>query len=107
MECVLWSRIALLTLVQHQPGFRRMSSSDRLEQLKQEVTVHAGPSQAGSRAADARDNRGRSADMPTQIPLPGWKDVALRSYYVINESNIFLVAGGVTYALLLALFPAL
>jgi membrane protein len=69
--------------------------------------VHAGPSQADLHAADARDNRGRSADTPTQIPLPGWKDVALRSYYVINDSNIFLVAGDVTYALLLALFPAL
>jgi hypothetical protein len=66
-------------------GVKRMSSSDRLEQLKQEVTVHAGPSQADLHAADARDNRGRSADTPTQIPLPGWKDVALRSYYVIVD----------------------
>src|SRR3954447_20440760 len=84
-----------------------MSSSARLEQLKQDVTVHAGPSQADLRAEDAKQNRGRSADTPTQIPLPGWKDIALRTYGEINDNNIFLVAGGVTYALLLARFPAL
>jgi len=84
-----------------------MSSSSRLEQLKQDVTVHAGPSEADRHADDARLNRGRSADTPTQIPLPGWKDIAMRTYREINDNNIFLVAGGVTYALLLALFPSL
>ncbi len=59
------------------------------------------------RAAEAKQNRGRSAETPTQIPLRGWKDIAIRSYQEVNNNNIFLVAGGVTYALLLALFPAL
>jgi membrane protein len=84
-----------------------MSFSSRLQQLKQDVAAHAGPTEAELRAADAKQNRGRSAETPVQIPLPGWKDIAVRTYFEVNNNNIFLVAGGVTYALLLALFPAL
>jgi membrane protein len=52
-------------------------------------------------------NRGRSATSPHQIPVPGWGDILVRTWVEISENNIFLVAGGVTYAVLLALFPAL
>jgi membrane protein len=52
-------------------------------------------------------NRGRSATSPHEIPMPGWKDIMVRSWGEVSEHNIFLVAGGVTYAILLALFPAL
>ena len=82
-------------------------SSSRLEQLKQDVAAHTGPTETERRAADAKQNRGRSAETPTQIPLRGWKDIAVRTYNEVNNNNIFLVAGGVTYALLLALFPSL
>ena len=37
----------------------------------------------------------------------GWTDVAWRAWQEISDANLFLVAGGVTYALLLALFPGL
>ncbi|MFO1028576.1 MAG: YihY/virulence factor BrkB family protein [Acetobacteraceae bacterium] len=84
-----------------------MSTSSRLEELKQDVAAHTGPTEAQQRASDAKLNRGRSADTPTQIPAAGWKDIALRTYKEIGENNLFLVAGGVTYALLLAMFPAL
>lgn len=84
-----------------------MSTSRRLEELKQDVAAHTGPTEAEQNAADARLNRGRSADTPTQIPAGGWKDIAIRTYNEIADNNIFLIAGGVTYALLLALFPAL
>ena len=52
-------------------------------------------------------NRGREAKHPHHIPVAGWKDVLWRSYQGVNEKNLFLVAGGVTYYVLLALFPAL
>ncbi|HBK05451.1 MAG TPA: hypothetical protein DDZ81_06245 [Acetobacteraceae bacterium] len=52
-------------------------------------------------------NRGRSATSPHQIPMHGWKDILVRSWSEVNNNNIFLVAGGVTYAILLALFPGL
>jgi membrane protein len=54
-----------------------------------------------------QQNRGRSATSPHQIPMPGWKDILVRSWEEVSANNIFLVSGGVTYAVLLALFPAL
>ena len=52
-------------------------------------------------------DHGRDADHPGQIPVSGWSDVMIRSWREVSENNIFLVSGGVTYAVLLALFPAL
>ena len=54
-----------------------------------------------------RGSRGREADRPTEMPAAGWKDVLWRSWQEISENNIFLIAGGVTYAIVLALFPGL
>lgn len=51
--------------------------------------------------------RGQEAGRPTQIPAVGWKDILLRAWAEVGEGNLFLVAGGVTYAILLALFPGL
>ncbi|MBV9117162.1 MAG: YihY/virulence factor BrkB family protein [Acetobacteraceae bacterium] len=62
---------------------------------------------AGGRGRGAAGGRGRAADDPRQIPAAGWKDVLWRIYSGINDKNLFLVAGGVTYYVLLALFPAL
>jgi membrane protein len=50
---------------------------------------------------------GRNASKPQDIPPAGWKDILWRSWNEISDNNIFLAAGGVTYAVLLALFPAL
>jgi membrane protein len=57
--------------------------------------------------AQAERDRGREAARPQQIPARGWKDVAMRAWREISDNNIFLVSGGVTYAVLLALFPGL
>lgn len=51
--------------------------------------------------------RGRLADSPAQIPLRGWKDVLLRTWQEFNQDNITIIAGGVTFSILLAIFPAL
>lgn len=51
--------------------------------------------------------RGRNASGPTQIPLRGWKDIAWRIAEKFTRDRVMLVAGGVTFYLLLALFPAL
>jgi membrane protein len=51
--------------------------------------------------------RGREAAKPQQIPAVGWKDVLWRSWREVSDNNIFLISGGVTYAILLALFPGL
>ena len=51
--------------------------------------------------------RGLGARSPADIPLPGWKDIALRTWSEFNNDRITQVAGGVAFFALLALFPAL
>jgi membrane protein len=51
-------------------------------------------------------DRGRKAEAPWQIPARGWADILRRAWKETGKRNLSLVAGGVTYYLLLALFPA-
>lgn len=57
-------------------------------------------------AADEQD-RGRHADRPADIPARGWKDVALRVKQEVKQDNVALMAAGVAFFAMLALFPAL
>lgn len=43
----------------------------------------------------------------TRHSAGGWRDILKRSWNSLNDNYIFLAAGGVTYALLVALFPGL
>ena len=83
-----------------------MSTTARLEQLKRDL---AQVEKRGSRTrrAGSESDRGREADHPGEIPPKGWMDVLWRAWGEVSDQNLFLIAGGVTYALLLALFPAL
>ncbi|TCR66920.1 YihY/virulence factor BrkB family protein [Rhizobium sp. BK376] len=56
--------------------------------------------------ADGAD-RGRQADTPNQIPAKGLRDVFWRVAESIIADRVTLIAAGVTYFLLLSLFPAL
>jgi membrane protein len=51
--------------------------------------------------------RGRSASLPTEINVTGWKDVLWRLYHQIQDDRLLAVAAGVVFYMLLALFPAL
>jgi membrane protein len=51
-------------------------------------------------------DRGREATGPEEIPARGLKDVFWRVFAALTEDRITLIAAGVTYYLLLALFPA-
>lgn len=51
--------------------------------------------------------RGRLAAQPQEIPARGWRDILLRVYGRIGEDNLSLVAAGIAFYGLLALFPAL
>jgi membrane protein len=83
-------------------------SKDELQDLKDRL-ADLNPTKGGSRRAhnDGGVGRGREAGRPTEIPPVGWKDILLRAWSEVWEANLFLVAGGVTYAVLLALFPGL
>ncbi len=51
--------------------------------------------------------RGRSANAPIEIPIRGWKDIFWRTWDAFNRDRVLSVAAGVTFYVLLALFPAL
>ncbi len=52
-------------------------------------------------------SRGRTAETPSDIPSKGLKDVMWRVWRSLTQDHVMLIAGGVTFYLLLALFPAL
>jgi len=87
-----------------------MSSDARLEQLQRDLARLRAPTKP-RRSGDAghgRDaGRGRDAEHPGEIPARGWKDILRRAWNEVSEQNLFLIAGGVTYDVLLALFPGL
>ena len=51
--------------------------------------------------------RGRDADTPTDIPSEGWKDIGLRVKDALAADHVALVAAGVAFYALLAIFPAI
>jgi membrane protein len=50
---------------------------------------------------------GRQADAPQQIPPKGWKDIAKRTAKEVKQDQVPLLAAGVAFYTLLALFPAI
>jgi len=54
----------------------------------------------------AEPYRGRGARYPWDIPPRGWKDIAWRTYREFGRARLPALAGGVTFYLLLATFPA-
>ena len=63
------------------------------------------PEQDAARAV--QPGRGRGARYPWQIPWAGWKDILWRTYGQVNEDRLLLVAAGVVFYGLLAIFPAI
>ena len=52
-------------------------------------------------------NRGLGARQPGDIPARGWRDILRRTFTAFNADHITVLAGGVTFSVLLAIFPAL
>ncbi|MFS8054926.1 YihY/virulence factor BrkB family protein [Rhizobium sp. BR 317] len=67
--------------------------------------VRAEPSVARDDTLDRE--LGRFAAVPEQIPVRGLRDVFWRVVHEVSDDRISLIAAGVTFYLLLALFPAL
>jgi membrane protein len=59
------------------------------------------------RRAVANDDRGQRADTPQEIPAKGWKDIAKRTAKEVKADQVPLLAAGVAFYVLLALFPAI
>jgi membrane protein len=52
-------------------------------------------------------SRGRTADAPSEIPPAGWKDILWRAWREFMRDRVPLVASGVAFTAVMALFPAL
>jgi membrane protein len=55
----------------------------------------------------SNQTRGEDAHQPSQIPAVGWWDIAKRIFNQLSRDNLSLVAAGVAFYALLAIFPAL
>ena len=56
---------------------------------------------------DQGDGRGRAASTPSDIPPEGWKDILWRVYHNIPKHRVIAIAAGVTFYVLLAIFPGI
>ncbi len=61
---------------------------------------------AGGRWRDGQE-RGREARSPAEIPKPGWRDIALRVKARASRDRLSIIAAGVAFYGLMAIFPAL
>jgi membrane protein len=53
------------------------------------------------------DAKGRSAATPRQIPKAGWRDILKRVYAESASKNLSIVAAGIAFFAMLAIFPGL
>jgi membrane protein len=84
--------------------------ADRGEPAPERVPPNPTPAQESLTLQKLRANepdRGRRARAPFEIPWRGWKDILLRSYRELLEDRLFLIAAGVAFYSLVALFPAI
>lgn len=65
------------------------------------------PGESAQHAQRPSTDRGRQADTPAYIPPRGWKDIAYRIYNGIFEDRIIAISAGVTFFVILALFPGI
>ena len=60
-----------------------------------------------ARSTAEEKDQGRGAERPRQIPKAGWRDVLLRSKDEMTRDHVSMIAAGVAFYGLLALFPAM
>lgn len=70
-----------------------------------DVALHEKENKTDLRAG--KNDRGRGAGKPVEIPALGWKDILWRVYQGVSEHRILAIAGGVTFYSILAVFPAI
>jgi membrane protein len=60
----------------------------------------------GKGTGTANGGAGRGVEQRSDIPIPGWRDIAWRVFQGIQRDRVLLIAAGITYYAILALFPA-
>lgn len=105
-----WTVVRLVTLGgRPQPATARVPAGAKREGAA--TTPGRKSADFGARTEGAasphESGRGRQADTPTEIPARGWKDILWRVYERVQHDRVMLVAAGVTFYALLAIFPAI
>jgi membrane protein len=95
------SWVILLSAALFAAGVAWRSSASRVARDTQPLERHPAHGQ------QQEGERGRAATTPSEIPWPGWKDILLRLYNRISRDRILLIAAGVTFYLILAIFPGI
>ena len=86
-----------------------MAAATLLPRLRKTAAPHpARPRLLSPAELDAAEpGRGRCARWPWMIPLLGWKDILWRTYREMGRDRLPALAGGITFYVMLATFPAL
>src|SRR5262245_51300079 len=72
------------------------------------VVAERGDGSAADEQREAEEpGRGREADRPSDIPAPGWKDIAVRVKDGVRDDNVVLIAAGLAFFGILSLGPAM
>lgn len=88
-------------------GRKGRGGDDGVVDLRDRGDRDAREPRGDDRTDGTEGDRGRGAEAPQQIPAKGWKDIAKRTKVQVKEDNVSLLAAGVAFYALLALFPAL
>lgn len=83
----------------------KLSQLARAGSANAEAPEAIGGPQHAARAQEP--GRGREAEAPQEIPARGWKDILWRTWKEFTDDQAPLVAAGVTFYTLLALFPGI
>jgi membrane protein len=104
-----WSTAFAAGLMAFAAGAVAAGFSRRRQPLRRDRTHPPDQAHKDEPAGQAKreSGRGRHARTPSDIPARGWKDILLRVYNNIGEDRVMLVAAGVTFYSLLAIFPAI
>jgi membrane protein len=103
-----WAVVLTAGLVALRSG--RGRSAPQARQIADEPRREHQPRPHGGderRDQNLEPDRGRFARRPSEIPAAGWKDIFIRVYRNIGRDRVILVAAGVTFYCILALFPAI
>jgi membrane protein len=57
--------------------------------------------------SNEKNNRGREAETPRQIPKQGWREILGRTWKETQKDNVDIISAGVAFYALLAIFPAI
>ncbi|MBV9970437.1 MAG: YihY/virulence factor BrkB family protein [Xanthobacteraceae bacterium] len=85
----------------------RSGAVDPVREKSSSSETRASKSNERASTPDRNDGRGRDAATPFEIPAKGWKDILWRIYENLSEHRIVSIAAGVTFFVLLAIFPGI